>query len=53
MIRHHEGALTMVDQLYKAGGGVESASDRVAREVYADQNIEIVRMREMLGSRSG
>ncbi|MEV4620040.1 DUF305 domain-containing protein [Asanoa sp. NPDC049573] len=49
MIRHHEGALTMVNQLYQAGGGVESASDRVAREVTADQSIEIRRMRDMLG----
>ena len=48
MIRHHEGALTMVKQLYQAGGGVESASDQVAREVNADQSIEIRRMRDML-----
>jgi uncharacterized protein (DUF305 family) len=48
MIRHHQGALTMVQELYAAGGGLESASDRFAREVNADQNIEISRMRELL-----
>ena len=44
MIRHHEGAITMVGQLYRDGGGVESAADRVAREVNADQSIEVRRM---------
>jgi uncharacterized protein (DUF305 family) len=48
MIRHHEGALTMVRELYASGGGLESASDRFAREVDADQSIEISRMRELL-----
>ncbi|MEV0155171.1 DUF305 domain-containing protein [Micromonospora sp. NPDC050686] len=48
MIRHHEGALTMVRELYASGGGVESASDRFARDVDADQSIEIQRMRGML-----
>jgi uncharacterized protein (DUF305 family) len=53
MIRHHEGALTMVQQLYAAGGGLEPASDRFAREVVADQTIEINRMRSLLGTLSG
>jgi uncharacterized protein (DUF305 family) len=48
MIRHHRGALTMVQELYAAGGGLEPASDRFAREVNADQNIEINRMRQVL-----
>lgn len=48
MIRHHQGAVTMVRELYAAGGGLESASDRFAREVNADQNIEINRMRALL-----
>ncbi|MFK3983889.1 DUF305 domain-containing protein [Micromonospora sp. NPDC050397] len=48
MIRHHEGALTMVQQLYAANGGLEPASDRFAREVNADQGIEIKSMRELL-----
>jgi uncharacterized protein (DUF305 family) len=50
MIRHHQGALAMVRELYAAGGGVESASDRFAREVEADQNIEIARMRQLLAT---
>ncbi len=53
MIRHHEGAITMVGQLYRDGGGVESAADRVAREVNADQSIEVRRMNEMLTARAG
>jgi uncharacterized protein (DUF305 family) len=48
MIRHHEGALAMVQELYATGGGLEPASDRFAREVDADQGIEIRRMRELL-----
>jgi len=53
MIRHHQGALVMVQQLYAAGGGIEPASDRFAREVTADQNIEIRRMETMLADRTG
>ncbi len=48
MIRHHQGALVMVQQLYAAGGGLEPASDRFAREVDADQTIEINRMQDFL-----
>jgi uncharacterized protein (DUF305 family) len=51
MIQHHEGALTMVRELYAAGGGLEPASDRFAREVNADQTIEIRRMQSMLANR--
>lgn len=53
MIRHHEGALTMVRELYAGGGGLEPAADRFAREVDADQSIEISRMRQMLAALSG
>lgn len=53
MIRHHEGALTMVAQLYAARGGLEPASDRFAREVNADQGIEIRSMRELLARLAG
>jgi uncharacterized protein (DUF305 family) len=52
MIRHHEGAITMVQQLYRDGGGVESAADRVAREVNADQSIEVRRMTDLLTARA-
>lgn len=48
MIRHHQGALTMVRELYSTGGGLEPAIDRFAREVEADQRIEIRRMQELL-----
>ncbi|WP_283205759.1 DUF305 domain-containing protein [Microbacterium sp. 2FI] len=50
MIRHHQGAIEMVDRLYSSGGGAESAVDQIAREVEADQNIEIARMQEMLAA---
>jgi uncharacterized protein (DUF305 family) len=48
MIHHHQGALTMVEQLYAAGGGLESEADAFARHVVADQSIEIARMQELL-----
>jgi uncharacterized protein (DUF305 family) len=51
MIRHHEGAVQMVSDLYASGGGQEPEIDAFARHVEADQNIEIVRMQEMLAER--
>ena len=48
MIRHHEGAITMVRRLYAAGGGFDTESDRFARDVEADQRIEIERMQGLL-----
>ena len=51
MIRHHEGALTMVEDLYEEGGGFESEVDAFARHVDSDQRIEIVRMQGMLADR--
>ncbi len=48
MIGHHQGALTMVQELYATGGGLEPAADQFAREVNADQSIEIERMQAML-----
>lgn len=50
MIAHHQGALTMVDGLYAASGGLEPAADAFAREAGADQSIEILRMQELLPS---
>ncbi len=50
MIAHHQGAVTMVDGLYAAGGGLEPAADGFAREAAADQSIEILRMQELLPS---
>ena len=52
MIRHHQGALTMVGQLYAAGGGLESGADAFARHVDSDQQIEIGRMEDMLAART-
>jgi uncharacterized protein (DUF305 family) len=49
MIHHHEGALTMVDQLFHArGGGQASDVFRFASDVNADQRAEIARMQTML-----
>lgn len=53
MIQHHEGAVQMVDELYAAGGGQESATDQFARHVESDQGIEIARMQQMLAERAG
>ena len=48
MIQHHQGALTMVQQLYAASGGLEPEADAFARHVEADQRIEIARMQGLL-----
>ena len=49
MIRHHEGALVMVSELFATkGGGMEPEISQFAGHVEADQHIEIGRMRELL-----
>jgi uncharacterized protein (DUF305 family) len=48
MIHHHQGAVTMVEQLYAGDGGTESEIDSFARHVDSDQQIEIDRMRKLL-----
>jgi uncharacterized protein (DUF305 family) len=49
MIRHHEGALEMVRELFATpGAGQESQVFSVANEVEADQRMEIDRMRRLL-----
>jgi len=49
MIRHHQGALDMVDVLFDSfGGGQDEKMYKFASDVYADQQIEINRMKEML-----
>jgi uncharacterized protein (DUF305 family) len=55
MIRHHEGALVMVAELFGTqGAGQESSVYQIASEVDADQRMEIERMQRMLaGSPSG
>ncbi|PYR42610.1 MAG: DUF305 domain-containing protein [Acidobacteria bacterium] len=52
MIKHHQGAIDMVDTLFKAYGAAQDETIyKFASDVYADQSIEIDRMHEMLGSR--
>ena len=49
MIKHHEGALTMVRELFAtAGAGQESEIYAFASDVDADQRMEIDRMGSML-----
>lgn len=49
MIRHHQGAISMVDELFKASGaGQDETVFRFASDVYADQTTEIERMQKML-----
>jgi uncharacterized protein (DUF305 family) len=50
MIRHHEGALTMVKDLFGTPGAAqETETYRFATDVEADQRAEIARMRALLG----
>jgi uncharacterized protein (DUF305 family) len=49
MIQHHQGALTMVEQLFASPGAAQDVYVfRFASDVNADQNTEIDRMRTML-----
>jgi uncharacterized protein (DUF305 family) len=48
MIRHHQGALTMVRQLYEENGGIEAEIGLFTRHVESDQSIEINRMAGLL-----
>jgi uncharacterized protein (DUF305 family) len=51
MIRHHEGAISMVDQLFASqGAGQDEVVFRFASDVYADQTTEIERMQKMLAA---
>lgn len=51
MIKHHQGAIDMVDVLFKSyGGGQDTHIYKFASDVYADQSIEIDRMKQMLAS---
>ena len=54
MIRHHEGALVMVSELFATpGAGQELDIFRFASDVDADQRAEIQRMRRMQGQLPG
>lgn len=49
MIKHHEGALMMVAELFGSpGGGQETEIFRFAADVDADQDMEILRMQDLL-----
>jgi uncharacterized protein (DUF305 family) len=50
MIRHHQGAIDMVEALFKTHGAAQDETIyRFASDVYADQSTEIARMQKMLG----
>jgi len=54
MIRHHEGALTMVSELFAEDGAAQEPSAfRLATHIDSDQRIEIARMRGMLAELDG
>lgn len=53
MIRHHTGALSMVEKLFADGGGQEPETYRFATDVDADQRIEIDRMQQLLAQMGG
>jgi uncharacterized protein (DUF305 family) len=51
MIKHHQGALTMVKELFAtAGAGQDAEIFAFASDVDADQSMEIDRMSAMLAS---
>jgi uncharacterized protein (DUF305 family) len=53
MIKHHQGAIDMVNVLFKSYGAAQDEMVfKFASDVYADQSIEIDRMNEMLESGS-
>jgi uncharacterized protein (DUF305 family) len=50
MIQHHQGAITMVNELFAASGGENEVVYRFASDVFADQTTEIDRMQKMLAA---
>ena len=49
MIQHHQGAITMVNELFASqGAGQDEVIFKFASDVYADQGTEIDRMQKML-----
>jgi len=51
MIKHHQGALKMVDDLFNAHGALQDEDVfKFVSDLYADQTIEIERMHKMLGA---
>ena len=51
MIRHHEGAMKMVDDLFASYGAMQDDDVyTLASDIHADQEIEIERMEKLLAS---
>jgi uncharacterized protein (DUF305 family) len=51
MIQHHQGAITMVEELFAAHGGTQDEfMYKLASDIFADQSAEIDRMQQMLAS---
>lgn len=51
MIQHHQGAVTMVNDLFGTPGAAQETSVyKMASDVFADQTTEIDRMQKMLAS---
>ncbi|MGH7480888.1 MAG: DUF305 domain-containing protein [Longimicrobiales bacterium] len=50
MIRHHQGALVMVEELLSSGGGRDPETYMIVSHIDADQRAEIARMQDMLSS---
>lgn len=48
MMQHHRGALTMVQQLWSAGGAHDADVFKFSNDVNVDQTTEIARMQRML-----
>ncbi|MFA9430846.1 DUF305 domain-containing protein [Egicoccus sp. AB-alg2] len=48
MMRHHAGALQMVEELFASDGGQEPEISQFANHVVSDQQIEMSRMAQML-----
>src|SRR5262247_857567 len=51
MIQHHEGAITMVNDVFAKGAGEENPVYKIASGVFADQTTEIERMQHMLAAK--
>lgn len=51
MIQHHEGAITMVNELFAKGAGEENPVYKIASGVFADQTTEIERMQRLLAAK--
>lgn len=51
MIKHHQGAITMVNQLFDSQGAAQDETVfRLASNIQADQTAEIERMQKLLGA---